>query len=462
MSTPQVVIVSNRGPLSFSFDDGSVPRPKRGAGGLVSGLAPLAERAGTTWISAAISEADRAVASAASGPVEAAGLRVEMLELDPDDYAAAYDTISNETLWFCHHRLFDLSVEPVFDDRWWDAWRAYQRVNEAFAEAVVETAHVGAVVLVQDYHLALLGSMLRSRRPDLRTVHFHHTPFADAATLSVLPGEVARALLDGLGGFNACGFHSRRWVDDYLACCAANDITPPATFVAPLAVDPDTLLDSASSTACHAAFASLSADVGDRAVIARVDRIELSKNLLRGFQAFDLMLAREPARCGSVVFVACCYPSRGGVAAYARYRTMVEHAVDDINRRWGTDSWTPIIWDSDDDYPASLAALRRADVVVVNPIRDGLNLVAKEAAILGERSPSVVLSTEAGVFDDLGEWCDAVNPFDVAATAAALAAALDRSADARAATADGRRSAALARTPHDWMNDQLAAAGDTP
>lgn len=452
-----MVIVSNRGPLSFSYDADGQPRSTRGAGGLVTGLSSLAERPETTWVSAAISPADRAIALASDGPIEAEGYRVDMLAVDAHDYTAAYDIISNQTLWFCHHRLFDLAVEPRIDDAWWDAWRSYERVNQAFADRIAQQAEHAAVVLVQDYHLALLGSMLRAARPDLRTVHFHHTPFSDPATLGLLPRVVITELLEGLAGFDACGFHSRRWVDDYLACAAVHDVAPSRAFVAPLAVEPSDLQASADTHGCWRALADLEAQVGDRQAITRVDRIELSKNLLRGFAAYDLLLTREPRRRGEVVFVACCYPSREGVPAYARYRAEVERAVEDINTRWGTHDWTPVLWDTSDDYPRSLAALRRADVVVVNPIRDGLNLVAKEASIIGQRAPGVVLSSEAGVCDELGGWCDVVNPFDISETATALATALDRDGDARAAMAEGRLAASLARTPADWLADQLAA-----
>jgi len=457
VSDPQVVIVSNRGPLSFSYDEEGQPRPTRGAGGLVTGLSSLAGRADTTWVSAAISSADRAVAGASEGPIEAEGYRVEMLAVDSHDYAAAYDVISNQTLWFCHHRLFDLAVEPRIDDAWWGAWRSYERVNRAFADRVAQRAERGAVVLVQDYHLTLVGSMLRANRPDLRTVHFHHTPFADPATLGLLPGSVVAALLEGLAGFDACGFHSRRWVDDYLACAAAHGLPAARVFVSPLAVEPADLQRSADTQGCRRALADLEAQVGDRQAITRVDRIELSKNLLRGFAAYDLLLTREPHRRGEVVFVACCYPSREGVPAYARYRAEVERVVDDINTRWGTHDWTPVLWDTSDDYPRSLAALRRADVVVVNPIRDGLNLVAKEASIIGQRAPGVVLSSEAGVYDELGPWCDVVNPFDISETATAMATALDRGDADRSAMAQRRLEASLARTPANWLDDQLAA-----
>ncbi len=196
-----VVIVSNRGPLSYQLVDGELVG-RRGAGGLVSGLAPLVEEGRATWIAAAMSEGDR-LAAASGAPVSADGLSVQLLALDPEDHRLAYDVVSNETLWFVHHGLFDLTRSPAFDDEWWLAWQAYRRVNEAFAAAVCESAPQDAVVLVQDYHLTLLAPTVTARRPDLSLVHFHHTPFAGPDTLRVLPPAARDEMLASLAAHHA-------------------------------------------------------------------------------------------------------------------------------------------------------------------------------------------------------------------------------------------------------------------
>jgi trehalose 6-phosphate synthase len=199
--------------------------------------------------------------------------------------------------------------------------------------------------------------------------------------------------------------------------------------------------------------------LGDRRLIARVDRIELSKNLLRGFHAFDDMLTRHPDLRERVVFGAFCYPSREGLAEYLAYRQEVEWLVRHLNEKWATKDWTPIVFDPTDDYPRSVAALRRYDVLLVNPIRDGLNLVAKEGPTVNERDGLVVLSTEAGVFDELEGAVRAVNPFDVSGTADAMAAALRAPADERREEAAEVRRRAGSRGPRAWLADQLEAAG---
>ncbi len=202
-----IVIVSNRGPLSFRPGDDGRPEARRGAGGLVSGLAPLVAGTDTTWIASAMSDVDRQVA--AEGVVRAEGFQVRLLPIDPTTYRMAYDVVGNATLWFVHHGLFDLARRPRFDHRFAEAWAAYRAMNTSFADAVADHAPEGAAVLVQDYHLTLLGPVLAERRPDLRTVHFTHTPFAGPDLIRVLPDAVAGELLEGLAGHHACGFHTR-------------------------------------------------------------------------------------------------------------------------------------------------------------------------------------------------------------------------------------------------------------
>lgn len=460
-ATRPIVIVSNRGPVTFAVDAGAADgvSARRGAGGLVSGLGPLVADTETIWIAAAMSDGDRIVAT--RGVSAAAGFRVRLIDIEPATFSDYYDRVCNEALWFAHHGLFDPVYEPAWPTGWVEGpWAAYRAVNDRFAEAVIADAPEGAVVLVQDYHLCLVAPQVRAARPDLRLVHFSHTPFAPPAWLRMLPDVVRLQLLDGLVAHHACGFHSHRWERDYLDGCADAGRTPNATIVSPLAPDPDDLAETASSAAAGRALAELDALVGDASFLVRVDRIELSKNVLRGFQAYEALLEAEPHRHGHVVFGAFCYPSRLGVPAYDRYAKAVVAKVADINARFGTDDWTPVHYDPTDDYPRSVAALQRADVVVVNPIRDGLNLVAKEAVLLSGRDGQLVLSPEAGAWEELGgagAW--EADPFDVAATAAAMAAALDAAPDERRQRAAALRAAVGARTPADWLADQLAAAG---
>jgi trehalose 6-phosphate synthase len=456
-----VVVVSNRGPLTFQATangDGLVA--KRGAGGLVSGLAPAVAGSDAVWVAAAMTDGDRQ--AAAAGIVAAEDMRVRLLELDPAAYRMAYDVVGNATLWFLHHGLFDLARRPRFDERFREAWDAYREVNRSFAEATAEAAPDGAVVLVQDYHLALVGPFLAERRPDIAAVHFTHTPFCGPDALRVLPRDCAVELLTAMSSYRACGFHTERWATAFRAGCAELLGTQPVTFVSPLAADPEDIGRVAASAACVEAGARFDADVGDRRVILRVDRLELSKNLLRGFHAYDDLLARYPEHRERVVFAALLYASREGLPEYLAYRQEVEGLVAQVNERWATPGWTPIVFDLSDDFPRSVAALQRFDVLLVNPIRDGLNLVAKEGMLVNRRGGVLALSTEAGAWDELGDrGALPVNPFDVTGTADVLAEALAMPAAERAERASSLRSAAAARHPSDWLADQVAAAAQS-
>ena len=457
MATSDLVVVSNRGPVSFTRDDSGQLIGRRGGGGLVSLMAPALDDTHAVWVSAAMSAEDRE--AAATGVVDVEGFRLRAVVVEEEEYRQFYDVIANATLWFAHHGLYDLPRRPRLDRFWHEAWEAYVAVNARFAEAVAAVAEEGATVLVQDYHLALLGSHLAKARPDLRTAHFHHTPFADPWELQVLPEGVVHQLLAGLAGHHACGFHAARWAASFRACCLEILGRVPETFVSPAASDAGALAATAASPAATEAGARLEELVGDRQLLVRVDRIELSKNLVRGFLAFEEALATHPEIRRRVVFGAFCYPSREGLAEYQAYRQEVDGLVRRINDTWGDADWMPILLDGDDDYPRSVAALARADAVLVNPVRDGLNLVAKESMLVNRRDAPLILSRQAGVWDELQDGALGINPFDVSATAAAIVAALQMPDEERRRRATALRAVAGRRSPSDWLGDQVAAAG---
>jgi trehalose 6-phosphate synthase len=458
-SLADLVLVSNRGPLAFRMEDGR-PVATASGGGLAGSLHPLVEGTGATWVASSMNDADRL--AAAEGLMTADGLRIELVEPEPDVYNLAYNVVSNATLWFCHHHLFDSARRPRTDRRWMEAWDAYRTYNRLMAERVAKVAPERGRVLVQDYHLALMAPALADLRPDLATSHFTHTPFADPSVLRMLPTAVGDELLTAMAGFGACGFHSERWAAAFRSGLATAGLTTAETptFVGPLSTDADRLRSSAAGADVTAALARIEDAVGgpDRKVIVRVDRMELSKNLLRGFWAFDELLEREPQHRGRVVFVALAYPTRQGLPEYLAYQDEVETTVERINERWGTPDWTPVVLEVEDDYPRSLAALTRYDVLLVNPVRDGLNLVAMEGPLVNSRDGLLALSREAGAFDRLATGALEINPFDVTDTATVLARALACGAEERATRARELRDAVEARRPVDWLDDQLAAA----
>jgi trehalose 6-phosphate synthase len=453
------VVVSNRGPLTFRNGDDGALVPVRAAGGLASSLHRILAGTGTTWASVTMGAADREAAS--QGLMHEDGLDLLPVVIDDETYRQAYDVVANTTLWYCHHHLFDLPHRPRFDRHWRVAWEGYRAYNRAMADVVVERAGEGDAVYVQDYHFSLLGRMLARERPDLRTVHFLHTPFAAPDILAVLPDDVVAELLDGMAGYAACGFHCHQWESGFLSCYARAGLPAPATFVAPLGPDAGVLEEEAASAACVSAAAALRAEVGGRRIIARSDRMEPSKNIVRGMLAFEELLTTHPEWRGQVVHVAQAYPSRQGLAEYLAYAADVEHTAARINHAFGSADWTPIILSVKDDWARSLAALTLSDVLLVNPVRDGLNLVAKEGPLLNASDGVLVLSHNAGAWEELalgGAGALGINPFDVAGTADALHAALAMDASARAARAGALRTAVRGRTSADWWADQVAAA----
>lgn len=462
------MVASNRGPLSFRFDEEGGLVRSGPAGGLAGTLQPLLRGTGSTWISASMSDADQEAAT--RGLMVEEGLRLFNVRPTPEVYRSAYDVVSNATLWFCLHQLWDLSRRPRFDARWLEAWDAYRELNRQFADLIANEAPEGSAVLVQDYHLLLTGEMLAQARPDLRTVHFLHTPFSGPDVLRVLPGAVARELLSGMAGFGACGFHTARWEAAFRLCLADREIGParreaagakvlaPRTFVAPIGPVPSAITAESTSEACREARDALRRQVGDRALVVRVDRVELSKNILRGCWAVEELLRTRPRWRERFVLLALAYPSREGLPEYLAYRAELEHTVERINETWAVGDWAPIVLDVADDRSRSLAALCEYDVLLVNPLRDGMNLVAKEGPLVNTRDGVVALSREAGAWEELEDAALGLNPYDLAETAQVLEKAMTMDpAERRQRAADLRRRVE-ARPARHWLDDQLAVA----
>jgi trehalose 6-phosphate synthase len=454
-----MIVLSHRGPYRFQRrDDGSF-RARRGAGGIVSALGPLlADAQDARWIAAALSDDDRQAAR--EGAVEGRDIDLQLLDLDPALHRMHYDVIANGVLWFLYHGLFDRVRRPRFDHRFREAWDAYVAVNESFADAAAECAPDGDVVLVQDYQLALVPGQLRARRPDLRVVHFTHTPFCGGDDINMLPADVAARLCASLASGPA-GFHTRRWAEMYresarVALGADAPMTSP--FWASLGPDVGALEEVAASAETREAARVLADTVGERQVILRTDRVEPSKNIVRGFLAFDRLLEARPGLRGRVVFVAMVYPSRQGLAEYLAYANEVEQAAARVNERWAARDWLPVVLDTRDDFARSVAGLERYDVLMVNPLRDGLNLVAKEGPACNRRDGVVCLSREAGAFEELHSEVVEVHPYDVEQAAGALDTALALPLDERAARAARLRKLATMRTPDHWLRDLVRHA----
>lgn len=486
-----VVLASNRGPVSFVRNQAGRLRPHPGAGGLVAALSAVCADAGlpgdsgARWICAALDDADRAAARSVPGGRldrsevgwDVGRTPVRMLDIDPSTFRGAYNGVANRLLWFVHHLLFDTANRPVFDEEFRRDWAEYQAYADRFARAIADEAAREAKVVVQDYHLTLVPRLVRELRPDLRVAHFSHTPWAPPEYFRVLPDDITVDLLEGVLAADQAGFLSARWARAFLACCetvlsarveyapAESDDREIGTVthegrttriqVFPLGVDAEAFRARADASDVRERMAALGSVVGDRRVLVRVDRSELSKNIVRGLLAYRELLRARPVWRGQVVHLVFAYPSRHDLPEYREYAATVRRTADEIIEEFRTPDWTPLVLAVEDDLPRSLAAYRLADVAVVDPVRDGMNLVAKEIAIASDRGCALVLSREAGAADELGAAALLVNPFDVLQTADAMHRALSMDPAERRSRAARLAAAAGAYPPGRWLGDQL-------
>ncbi|MGW6021615.1 alpha,alpha-trehalose-phosphate synthase (UDP-forming) [Streptomyces sp. NPDC055099] len=458
-ASAQVLVASNRGPVTYTLEENGELTAKRGGGGLVSGLSAIGESDGDAalWVCAALGDGDR---EAVRRGVGEPGVR--MLDIDPQVHADAYNGIANSVLWFVHHMLYQTPLEPAFGPEFRGQWASYETYNRAFAEALAESSGADAAVLVQDYHLALVPGMLRELRPDLRIGHFSHTPWAPVDYFRMLPDDVAEQLLRGILGADRAAFLTGRWADAFTECCVAvlGGTSGTRIGVHGLGADADFLRERSRRADVEERLVALREQIGgsgDRKVIVRVDRTELSKNIVRGLLAYRELLETRPEWRERVVHVAFAYPSRQDLAVYRDYTAEVQRVADEINSRFGVEGWTPVVLHVKDDFARSLAAYRLADVALVNPIRDGMNLVAKEVPVVSDDGCVLVLSREAGAYEELGEDAVVVNPYDVTGTAVALHAALTMPEAERSERTKRLASAATALPPAQWFLDQLRA-----
>lgn len=451
----RVLVASNRGPVSYDVQADGTLSARRGGGGLVSGLSAIGTDADALWVCSALSDGDR---EAVRRGVGEAGVR--MLDIPADVHADAYNGIANSVLWFVHHMLYQTPLEPVFDAEFRRQWASYETYNRAFAEALADEAAQGAAVVVQDYHLTLVPGMLRELRPDLRIGHFSHTPWAPPEYFRMLPDDVAEQVLRGMLGADRLGFLTRRWASAFEACAAeiVGGLGDTRIGVHGLGADADFLRERSHEADVNERITALRAEIGaGRRTIVRVDRTELSKNIVRGLHAYEHLLASRPEWRERVVHVAFAYPSRQDLAVYRDYTAEVQRLAEEINSAYGTPGWTPVVLHVKDDFARSLAAYRLADVALVNPIRDGMNLVAKEVPVVSDEGCVLVLSREAGAYEELGDDAIVVNPYDVIGTADALHEALTMAPGERAERTKRLAAAATALPPAQWFLDQLAA-----
>jgi trehalose 6-phosphate synthase len=441
----RLIIVSNRGPVTYGRDADGNRVAHRGAGGLVTALRGLLEGHDVTWIASATTDEDRVVAAESTGPVI-------MVAHDPHAYDLYYNVVSNPMLWFIQHSLWAPATTPVIDHAFHDAWHeGYETVNRAFADAVIAQLDndPDADVFFHDYHLYLAPRMVRERRPDARLAHFVHIPWPDDWT--ILPIEMRRAVHEGLLANDVVAFHTERWAHNFVRSCADVSGGCRSTHVTHHAIsidvgEFDVLRERADVLAAEERLAR------PEKLVVRVDRTDPSKNIARGFRAFGILLDEHPEWRGRVKLLARLDPSRETIPEYAAYREAIAAEVEALQARYPEAVEVQVA----DAFAQSVAAYKQYDVLFVNPVYDGMNLVAKEGPLVNARDGVLVLSENAGAHEELGEWAVSVNPFDVWGQAEALHEALSMPEDERRRRAEAIRTQVREHDVTRWVDGLLA------
>jgi len=423
-----------------------------------------------------MTEEDRLVAAERGGSfveetADGASYRLRLVAHDPAVYDRFYNMLANPTLWFLQHYLWGLGSAPDFGPELHEAWSdGYVPVNQTLAAAALEELErePDAAVLFHDYHLYLAPGLVREVRPDVVTSHFIHIPWPESDYWHALPPELRVAVHKGLLANDVVGFHTERWQRAFLlsterllgarvdrdACTVEHRGRLTRVVARPISVDPAEFDRLSGDPAVLEREAGLVARRPEQLVL-RVDRTDPSKNIVRGFHAFGLLLERHPELHTRVGMLALLAPSRQDIPAYAEYVRDLQAAAREVNERFGRDGWQPVELDVADDFLRSVAGYKQFDVLFANPVFDGLNLVAKEAFLVNERGGVLVLSENAGVHEELGEWALTVNPIDVSGQADALFAALTLDSDERKRRAAAIRGHVRAHDIHAWVDAQL-------
>jgi trehalose 6-phosphate synthase len=474
----KLIVVANRGPVSYARSPEGERITKRGGGGLVTALRSLVAHHEVTWIGSAISGEDRAVAEEHAGDGfdetwrDGSPYRLRLVAHEPRAYDGFYNVIANPLLWFLQHYMWGLAYAPDIDVAVGEAWfNGYVSVNEGFASAIVAELdrRPDAAVFLHDYHLYLAPKLVREQRPDALLTHFIHIPWPEADYWYVLPERMRNAIHEGVLANDILGLHTHRWRRNFLGACEgvlgatvdhdASTVTYDGrtTLVTshPIGIDPaefDELRDDPNVLEQERAIVAQRPEF----LVVRVDRTDPSKNVVRGFRAFALFLERHPERHGRVTLLALLDPSRQDVPEYTEYLAAIEHEARSVNGRFGREGWLPVDLQIADNFAQSIAAYKQYDALLVNPVFDGLNLVSKEAPLVNERDGVLILSENAGSHEQLGEWALSVNPFDIDGQAEAINAALTMAADERRRRLEAIRACVREHDLAAWIAAQLA------
>jgi trehalose 6-phosphate synthase len=478
-----LIIASNRGAVTFTRRAKGGFDARKGSGGVVTAVSAIARERQPIWIAAAMTEGDRLRAQQAAendeqliefgDPPE---FRLRFVVPSPECYHQYYNVISNPLLWFLQHYLWDTPRTPDITHEIWDAWRGgYVTVNRMFADEILAAANAvegEPLIMLQDYHLYLCAGFVRERKPDARLQLFVHIPWPDPDYWRLLPLEMRRGICEGMLGNDIVGFQTPDHGRSFMYTCQAYvpdvEIDYATSSVLwnnrrievrayPISIDAAAVRRMAYSKEARSHDRYLPNHWNEFTVL-RVDRAEPSKNIVRGFQAFDRFLEAHPDFQGRVNFVAITVPSRMDVVEYQDYLDDVSAVVGRINAKYANveTGWQPVHLIMGENYPRALAAMKWYDVLLVNSIIDGMNLVAKEGALLNERNGVLVLSEGAGAVSQLGEHSLIIGPTDVEGTADAIYQALTMPLEDRRRRAEGLRRTVESDDVATWFENQVA------
>lgn len=476
---PLIVIASNRGPFSFTAREDGTFDVTRGAGGLVTALGTLAEQHEVLWIASALSPDDQKWAKAQKGKAQNVdGTLLKLVIPDDKAYNYYYNTIANPLLWFIQHQLWDSARNPSITQETWEAWeQGYVVMNQLFADTVAETIKETdreVIVLPQDYHLYLMPKMLRDQVGDAVQIQpFIHIPWGGPDGWQILPSQMREAILEGLLASNRVGFQTKKDAFNFVQTCrfylegahshgARDSISYQERKVGaiayPISIDVEKAESMIESNEVRLFKQQIINFIGDNRLILRTDRVELSKNILRGLEAFRVLLEMYPEHHGKVQMFALLVPSRMEVEQYSEYLKDIMAMAGLINADYADDFWEPVRIIVGDNYSRAIAAMQIYDVLLVNPLADGMNLVAKEGAMVNQRDGVLILSENAGAFYELGEPALTVSPFDVFGTAKAMHTALTMPQTERRERAETLRAMVKKNDVKLWFHNQIQDA----
>ncbi|MBE3559872.1 MAG: trehalose-6-phosphate synthase [Ktedonobacteraceae bacterium] len=476
----RLIVASNRGPVEFQLRHDKTLKGVRGAGGMVTALIGAGSSLDMTWVAMAMTEGDRLAAQQAKqndgriqSPLRDAKIQLRYVTIPKNAYRKYYEKVSNEILWFLQHYLYDPFENSIPPEKLQDAWEnGYCVANQAIAETInaeIEREDSPPVVMLQDYHLYLVPGLIRKRHPSVITQHFIHIPWPDVRCWYFLPSDIAHAIYGGLAGNDIIGFQTQRDARNFLEGArtlldgAVVDFEEGAVWwqghrtqarAYPISISVTEERRIATSMAGRRAAEKIRPLLREHTIM-RVDRMEPTKNIVRGFQAYAQLLEKHPELHGKVVFLAFLVPSRQGLPVYRRYAAEVMALVEEINKKYGTSGWTPIHAFYENDRTRALAAMQYYDVLLVNPIIDGMNLVAKEGSVVNKRDGVLVLSRTVGAFQQLAKGSIPTSPLDVNEIAGALYQALMLSPEERKAKATLARQAVERNDLQDWLARQF-------